>query len=124
MSEIKESLSRRTNDNRISEPLLVNWPSETSVAVLSSEGISLQVTPLVVGVTGMPVPSIHESVAIQPISNVPTPRLNSGLGGAPISVSFNVARNTSQSFVPRVDSRDVTALLMGKRMRLSNAPFC
>src|SRR5882724_2560122 len=124
MSDRKGSFKERTKDNRVSAPLLVNWPSEKSVAGLRSDGISFQATPLVVGAIGMPVPSIHESDASQRISNDPTPRLNMGLGGVAISVSFNVARKMSQSCVASVESSEATTLLIEKRTRLSKAPFC
>src|SRR6266496_6318671 len=102
MSETKASFKGRGNDSRVSVPLLVNCPSEMSVVGLRSEGRSFQTTPSIVGAVGFPVPSIQESDTSQRISNTPTPRLKTGLFGAPTSLSFNVTRNTAQSCVPRV----------------------
>src|SRR5690242_19480492 len=118
MSDKNGSFKERTNDRRASVPLLVNWPSETSADGLSSDGMSCQATPFVVGVIGIPVPSTHESDAIQRTSKVLTPRLKMVLGGAPISFNFSEARKTSQSCVTSAESSAAATSLAEKRMRL------
>src|SRR5262245_53925751 len=82
-----------------------------------------QVTPSLVGMFGLPVPSSQSSEESQSISNAPTPRLNIELSGAAISVTNNFAHVMIQSCWLNALSKCETTLVIGKRIKVLNSPF-
>ena len=111
-------------DTGPSAPLFLNCPSETFAAGLRIEGRSPYATPSVVGVFGVPVPSTHLFEVIHWISNAPTPRLKTGLFGAPFSFTTKVAPATTQPLLPNSPFNDDDASDIGNRIKLSSSPLC
>src|SRR6185437_12339712 len=79
--------------------------------------------PSVVGVMGMPVPSVQESLEVQRISKIPLPRVKILLLGAPISTTRKITPLMIQLFGPNVEFKLVTSADVLKRMKVSATPL-
>src|SRR5215510_8306875 len=86
------------------------------------EGRAAKVTPSLVGVLGIPVPSVHASFCVQVMLNGPEVwGLKIGLPGG-VAVSWSVTDWTTQAPAPIDVLKAAKAGAVSKRMRVWNSP--